>query len=682
MLRTLWNALVLPPEITPFEHQYLGRMTRVAMVFMILHLPLFMLIAWLNQTEPLQALGLTFVVLTGPFLATRALSNPRQICLVFGVASMLMGGLLVHFGRGLWTIEMHFYFFAVLALLTVFGNPAVILIAALTVTLHHLIFWYIQPASVFNYDAPVTSVLVHAAFVVVESVAACFVARSFFDNVIGLDKIVQKRTQEIDARNQDMRLVLDNVGQGLFTIGLDGCMSLERSSILAQWLGAGLPGQTFCEYLASHDGDFSSQFGIGWEAILEDVMPLPLLLDQLPSRLELPDRILRFDYTAILELPTKESLHKLLVVVSDITAQVHREQAELEQQEMMTVFEKVVNHRSAFAEFLEESERLVDFLVDSEDSALPLVKRQVHTLKGNCSIYGLRGLSRLCHDIETRICELGDGMTGADKRKLQTHWHNLPEKTDRFLKWKSNPRIELEEVEVIDFRKRVASGLARPLIVQTISNWTLQPTQVKLEHFGEQARHLARCLGKVEVSVEIESNRLRLEAEPWRGFWANFTHLVRNAVDHGFENVEERRRARKVEPAVLRLRTFTQDQAFVVEIRDDGRGIDWEAVRARAVQMGIPVETHEQRVQALFVDSLSTRDEVTEYSGRGVGLGAVRQACSQLGGEVAVESQSGLGTTFRFSFPLAAMGQAREMADLQPTSAGLRGPLKATGAGS
>ncbi|MBT9587007.1 Hpt domain-containing protein [bacterium] len=664
MLNRVLAAIVLPQEITPFERHYLARMTKVAMVFLLLHLPVFMLIAWLNQTNPLQALALTLLVLAGPFLATRALSNPRHISLVFGITAMLMGGLLVHFGRGLWTIEMHFYFFAALALLTVFGNPAVILVAALTVTLHHLIFWFIQPVSVFNYDAPITSVLVHAAFVVVESVAACFVARSFFDNVIGLDKIVQQRTQEVDARNQDMRLVLDNVGQGLFTMNLDGTMSGERSSILAEWLGPSRPGQTFWEHLAVHDGEFSAQFCIGWEAILEDILPLPLLLDQLPSTLELPDRTLRLDYTPIMETPAKIALHKLLVVISDITAQLHREQAELERQEMMTVFEKVVNHRSAFAEFLEESERLVGFLLDSDGSTLPIIRRQVHTLKGNCSIYGLRGLSRLCHDIETRMCELGEGITGADKRKLQNHWHSLSEKTDRFLKWKSHPRIELEEGEVVEFRQRVASGLARPMIVQTISNWTLQPTQVKLEHFGEQARHLARCLGKVEVRVEIESNRLRLAAGPWKVFWTNFAHVVRNAVDHGFETVEERRRANKAEPAVLTLRTFTEAQSFVVEIHDDGRGIDWEAVKARAVQMGIPVETPGQLVEALFVDTLTTRDEVTEYSGRGVGLGAVRQACAALRGEVQVETQPGMGTTFRFSFPLAAMGQAQETATL------------------
>src|SRR5205823_7385778 len=111
-----------------------------------------------------------------------------------------------------------------IAMLAVFGNPSVIIAAAVTVALHHLVLWFALPQSVFNYDAPVWVVAVHAAFVVLESVAACFIARSFFDNVIGLERIVRARTAELDRRNRDMRLVLDNVGQGFATVDAAGVL--------------------------------------------------------------------------------------------------------------------------------------------------------------------------------------------------------------------------------------------------------------------------------------------------------------------------------------------------------------------------------------------------------------------------------------------------------------------------
>src|SRR5256886_13680630 len=102
---------------------------------------------------------------------------------------------------------------------------------------HHLLLFLILPSSVFNYEASVWAVAVHALFVVLESIAACFVARSFFDNVIGLERIVGARTRELDARNGDLHLLLDSVGQGFFTFDRDGAISKERSAVATRWRG-------------------------------------------------------------------------------------------------------------------------------------------------------------------------------------------------------------------------------------------------------------------------------------------------------------------------------------------------------------------------------------------------------------------------------------------------------------
>jgi hypothetical protein len=91
----------------------------------------------------------------GPALAYATLERPRVVSIIYGVSAMFFGGLLVHFGQGPVQIEMHFYFFALIAMLAVFGNPLVIVAAAVTVALHHLLLWFIVPESVFNYDAPV-----------------------------------------------------------------------------------------------------------------------------------------------------------------------------------------------------------------------------------------------------------------------------------------------------------------------------------------------------------------------------------------------------------------------------------------------------------------------------------------------------------------------------------------------
>src|SRR6185295_15090654 len=182
--------------------------------------------------NPLSALLLTCVVMIGPSIAYRVIRHPRALSVVYGITAMLMGGVLVHFGQGPVQIEMHFYFFALLAMCCLFANPMVNIAAAVTVALHHLAAWLLVPSSVFNYEAQWWVVLVHAGFVVLETLAACYISREFFDNVIGLEKIVEARTATIREKQRDMRLILDNVETGLVTVDLDGRLSSECSQVV------------------------------------------------------------------------------------------------------------------------------------------------------------------------------------------------------------------------------------------------------------------------------------------------------------------------------------------------------------------------------------------------------------------------------------------------------------------
>jgi signal transduction histidine kinase len=199
MIKALCKYLVLPAHMSNFERDYLTRINRVALWFFVAHLPVFTLLAFFNRTEPLMAIALTSIVLIGPFLAVRFLKSLRTVSVIMGITAMFMGALLVHFGQGPVQIEMHFYFFVLLALLAVFANPVVIIAATVTVALHHLALWFLLPASVFNYEAPVWVVAVHALFVILEAIGACFMARGFFDNVVELDQHVQERTEKLSV---------------------------------------------------------------------------------------------------------------------------------------------------------------------------------------------------------------------------------------------------------------------------------------------------------------------------------------------------------------------------------------------------------------------------------------------------------------------------------------------------
>jgi chemotaxis protein histidine kinase CheA len=135
------------------------------------------------------------------------------------------------------------------------------------------------------------------------------------------------------------------------------------------------------------------------------------------------------------------------------------------------------------------------------------------------------------------------------------------------------------------------------------------------------------------------------------------THVIRNAVDHGIEATDERSAAGKPSAGQLAIRASQAGSELLLEVSDDGRGVDWARVAVRARSLGLPADSAEDLQKALFADGLSTREAATDISGRGIGMAAILQATAALGGEIALRSQAGRGTTVQFRFDEAAVGR-------------------------
>ncbi len=656
----LLSWLSLPSKITAFERAYLARMNRIALGFFWLNLPLFVAVAFFNDTNPGLAVGLTLATLLGPTVALYALDNPRHVSMAHGFTAMCMGGLLVHFGQGPVQIEMHFYFFSLLAVLAMFANPMVVLVAAVTVTLHHTVVWAIIPSSVFNYDASIWVVAIHAAFVVVESAAACFIARSFFDNVIGLERIVAQRTAALAERNDQMHLVLDNVAQGLLTVDRQLRVSAERSAVVDRWLP---PGDTLDVRMEAIDAHFAAWLRLGWEAVTDGLMPLELCLDQLPARLVNGEQILRVAYRPI-QVDQDGQVQSMLVVLTDITEEEAAREAEAQQQELMEIFSRFLADKTGFLEFFTEADQIVaDIVGEAYGGDVTLAKRWLHTLKGNAMIFGLQRLGTYVHEVESEVVDTGAPPGPEPRRELERRWAALRGQLDRLVGTRSDG-IQLTDDEYTHLMGAVHTA-SREALARRIRAWKLEPTRVRLDRIRAQAQGIAGRVNKPDVRIEIRTDDIRLAAPRFQQFWCSFVHIIRNALDHGIEPLAERQAAGKEGPGTLTVSAYLERDDFVVEVADDGRGLDWDKVRRKAEGLGVAADTEEDLARAIFVDGLSTRDAATQMSGRGVGLAAVRQATEQLGGTIEVSSSRGEGTTFRFRFPQAELADdVLLMADL------------------
>jgi len=475
-----------------------------------------------------------------------------------------------------------------------------------------------------------------------------------------LEQRVNDRTAELGQRNRDMRLVLDNVNQGFLTISRNGQLTQERSLIVDSWFGPFEGAITFADYMGRVDRGFAEMFQLGFEALLDDVLPLEMCLDQLPARSRVDGRDFSFSYRSIGD-PTpgqEDAPQGLLIVVNDITEQLLRARHEAEQSELLAMLRGFTSDRSGFLSFFEEATRIVENL-RGRDADLPTRKRLYHTLKGNAGLAGFGAVADLCHQAEDKLSENDEAAVQAILDGLASRWQALEEVLASLVRERGRNVLD---VHARDLEEVLAAlrDVAPAAVWERMADWRLEPAERSLTRLGDYARSLAERLGRGSLEVTIDAGGVRLDPQRWGALWSELVHVIRNAVDHGLEPIEERRAGPKDPRPHLRLATKTSGDKLVIEIEDDGKGIDWTAVRQVAAAKGLPCESTEELTEALLSKFLTTRDTVTATSGRGVGLASVRQRVQALAGRIAIFTTRGQGTTFQFTFPLSGAAAPQE----------------------
>jgi two-component system chemotaxis sensor kinase CheA len=186
-------------------------------------------------------------------------------------------------------------------------------------------------------------------------------------------------------------------------------------------------------------------------------------------------------------------------------------------------------------------------------------------------------------------------------------------------------------------------------------NMRMTPIGDVFQRFPRVVRDVSKQLGK-KITLEISGADAELDKTMVERLADPLLHIVRNAMDHGIEPVTDRLRVGKPEEGLLRLHAHHESGCIVVEISDDGRGLDPAKLRAKAIDRGLVAADSElsdaECHQLIFAPGFSTAAEVTNLSGRGVGMDVVKRSLELLRGDIEIESRVGRGTLFRMRLPL------------------------------
>jgi ABC-type amino acid transport substrate-binding protein len=495
-----------------------------------------------------------------------------------------------------------------------------------------------------------------------------------------LNRAIRRAHAELDQTSRRMAALLDNAGQGFLTVGPDGVVEPQYSQECRAIFGGDIAGADFPRTLYPEDEAARESLAVNIRRILAepDDYRRQLYLSLMPKVARRCGATLRLAYRALSE-------GRLMFVITDVSGEERlRDAVAQERNRLACVVAAVRDQRDfftvldAFAAFRADPGALVAGTADGRET-LDAAYRQVHTFKGLFLQLECVQAASALGELETRLSELCRSPApdpGAVAALLEDAAVDKALARDVEVVRQALGKPFFERRGQVPLDGALADALAETAgrLVRRAEELGLEPEDVAvlraatmiryldvralLAGYPRTARRLASSQGKALAPFAIEGERVMVDPRRFDPLLKSLVHVFRNAVDHGLEMPAERDRAGKPEIGQLECRVSSRDGWLRIEVADDGRGIDVAAVRARAFESRLTgaeelaVMDEAAVLELLFRDGFSTRRQVGEISGRGVGLAAVRAEVERLGGRVNVENRPGRGMRLVLTIPL------------------------------
>lgn len=508
-----------------------------------------------------------------------------------------------------------------------------------------------------------------------------------------LEHLIAERTAALREKTNDIQAMLQNMPQGVLTLTAGNKVHPEYSAYLGTILETqDIAGRDVMDLVFSGSdlgADARSSLEVSMASVIgEDSMNYEFNSHLLVSECGITTpsgaaKALEFTWSPITD--DNDSVEKLMLCVRDVT-ELRRLAAEAagQKRELELIGEILAVSQEKFQSFIESSQafiaenrQVIQGKSSRDADAVNLLFRNMHTIKGNARTYGLLHLTNVVHECEQDYDLLrkdeGAVWDGAallarldEVEALVAEYHKINDQTlgrkgpgrrgsvEKFLMVdRAQLSSALQSVQGVDRSSLQGMQQAIAALEKTLKRMGTEPLPEILSGVVDSLPSLAQELGRAAPQVRIDDHGLAIKSQ-MAGLLRNlFTHLLRNAVDHGIEPAAERQAAGKPAQGLISLDAQVQGDKLRMLLRDDGRGLALAKIRERALERGLIEQgaalNDEQVAQLIFLPGFSTAEHVTEVSGRGVGMDAVKDFLAREAGKIELRFRSAddAGRAFR-----------------------------------
>ncbi|BCZ48143.1 hypothetical protein psyc5s11_42100 [Clostridium gelidum] len=470
--------------------------------------------------------------------------------------------------------------------------------------------------------------------------------------------------QTLDNKNLKLKNILNNVEQGFFNLGQDLLIQEEYSLQCEKIFNSVISYKKLSSILYPKDDNMMKFIDELLVKIFEaDISQRKLYLTLLPEEIAINDKVLSLCFKVAKDSKDEDII---MTIITDITEKRFLEKKMHEEQTILKMVVKAIINRDEFRELVNEYEEFTGTSfknIPKEEHEHTF--RQIHNFKGNFSQYEMVSLINKLNELENKLYEGNHKfhIEDIDGTELSA-W--LREDLDiietyagkDFMKYGELCYVRKEKlIEIENKIREVLPQNELKVILPLIRDLRSKSLKDLMRTYPDYVMKLSERLGKSVNPFEIVGDDIRIDASSYQDMLKAIVHIFRNSVDHGIETEDERLEAGKGQVGNITCRIRDLQDDFQIIISDDGRGINVKLLEQKSLDKGIYTEeelkkmNYEEKINLIFEQGITTKEEANNISGRGVGMSAVKQSVEECGGRIKVDNSEGYGTVFILTLP-------------------------------